>query len=71
MINKKFLVKIKLNINLLNEEYKNSLQEVLKLQLLIFALNSYEEKIKLFEPFLRLLLLFIDPRFNEIVNNYQ
>ena len=31
MINKKFLVKIKLNINLLNEEYKNSLQEVLKL----------------------------------------
>ena len=31
MINKKFLVKIKLNINLLNEEYKNSLQEILKL----------------------------------------
>ena len=28
MINKKFLVKIKLNINLLNEEYKNSLQEM-------------------------------------------
>jgi len=31
MINKKFLVKIKLNISLLNEEYKNSLQEILKL----------------------------------------